>query len=461
MTQTKRGLLVRRFAVLVLGLLVAGLLAACGDNTATPAPAATTAASTTAAASATTAAASTTAAAATTAAASATTAAAAATTAAAAGASTGGNTTGVTDSEVVIGSWGPQSGPAAAYGAIDRTIDAYFKMVNEQGGVNGRKIKFIYQDDAYQASQTQSVVKKMVEQDKVFAFVGGLGTANNLAVMDYLVQTGVPHVAPSTGSSLISQPLKKNIFALQTNYIVEATLLTRYVIDNLKTQKIGVFYQDDAFGKEGLEAIKAAAKAKGKDVVAEVSYQATDKDYSSSALKLQNSGADTVIFWSVPGPTGLILQEIDRIGYKPTLALSAVANDPTLFKLSANTISNAWITAWLPDVTDPTNNDPKVVAYRDFMKKYAPNETIGGFSVTGYTYGQLMTEALKRAGKDLTREKLIAAMETFNNWNDSMGYNVTYTATNHQGQNAVYFQQADAKQGRFVKKSDFVEYKPS
>jgi branched-chain amino acid transport system substrate-binding protein len=368
----------------------------------------------------------------------------------------------VTDTEIVIGSWGPQSGPAAAYGAIDRAIDAYFKMINEQGGINGRKIKFIYQDDAYQASQTQAVVKKMVEQDKVFAFVAGLGTANNLAVMDYLVQNGVPHIGPATGSTLMSQPLKKNVFALQTNYVVEATLITRYVIDNLKASKIAMFYQDDAFGKEGLEAVKAAAKAKGKDLVAEVSYQSTDKDFSSQALKLQNSGADTVIFWSIPGPTGLILQEIDRIGYKPTLALSAVANDPTLFKLSANTVGNAWITAWLPDVQDPDSKDAKVLEFREFMKKYAPNENIySSFAASGYADAQLLVEGLKRAGKDLTREKLIAAMETLKDWNEGFPFNVNYSATNHQGQNAVYFMQADAKAGRFVKKSDFVEYKPS
>jgi branched-chain amino acid transport system substrate-binding protein len=373
---------------------------------------------------------------------------------------TSGNTNGVTDTEVLIGGWGPQSGPAAAYGTIDRVIDAYFKKVNSEGGVNGRQIKFIYQDDAYQASMTQTVVKKMVEQDKVFALLAGLGTANNLAVMDYLVQNGVPHLAPATGTSFIANPLKRPIFALQTNYQVEATLVTRYAADSLGAKKIAVFYQDDAFGKEGLDAITTVAKAKSKEVVAQVSYQATDKDFSSQALKLQQSGADTVIFWSVPGPTGAILQAISDIGYKPTLLLSAVANDPSLFKLSANTIDGAWTSAWLPDVTDPAANDPKITAFKDFMAKWAPKETPGGFAASGYAEAQLMVEGLKRAGKDLTRESFVKALETLDNWKDGLTFSVSYSPTNHQGQNSVYFMQASAKDSRFVKKSDFIEYKP-
>src|SRR5262245_53018173 len=142
----------------------------------------------------------------------------AATAAPAAGAATtGGASTGVTDSEIVLGSWGPQDGPAGAYGVIDRTIAAYFKMVNEQGGINRRQIKFVYENDSYQPAKTVAAVKKLAEEDKVFALVAGLGTPNNLAVMEYLVQNNIPHFAPATGSTAMSQPMKKNVFALQAN----------------------------------------------------------------------------------------------------------------------------------------------------------------------------------------------------------------------------------------------------
>ena len=167
---------------------------------------------------------------------------------------------GVTDTEVVVGSWGPQDGPAGAYGAIDRTLDAYFKMINDQGGINGRKIRFIYENDSYQPAKTVAAVKKLVEEDKVFALCGGLGTAHNAAVMDYLVANNVPHVWPATGTTALAVPLKKNIYAVQLNYTTEATLATQYALDTMGSKQIAVFYQNDAFGKEGLDAVQAELK---------------------------------------------------------------------------------------------------------------------------------------------------------------------------------------------------------
>jgi len=446
--QTRRSAY-RTFSALAVSLFVVGLLAACGDNTATTAPAATTAAATTAAA---TTAAATTAAAAATTAASATTAAGATTAAAA----TGGNTTGVTDTEITIGSFGPSSGPAASYGAIYRTITAYFKKVNDEGGVNGRKIKYLYEDDGYSPPRSVTAVKKLVEQDKVFALLAGLGTPNNVAVMDYLVSNGIPHLAPATGSSIICcQPLKKTIFALQSNYSVEGTILTRYAVDSLKAKKVAVFYQNDPFGKEGLESIKAELKAKGQAEPTGVSYEPTDKDFSSQALKLQGTGADTLILWSLPGPTSGLLKEIEKLGWKPTTLMSAVNNDPSIFATAGTAIDGVWTASWLPDYTKTT--DPKVAAYLDFMKKYAPNETVGGFSVSGTAEAQLMVEALKRAGKNLTRESFVSALESMKDWNEGLAFKVSYSATNHQGQNAVYLQQASLKDKVFVTKTDFFQ----
>ncbi len=371
-------------------------------------------------------------------------------------ATTGGAATpGVTDTEVVIGSWGPQDGPAGAYGVIDRTIDAYFKKVNEEGGVNGRQIKFIYENDSYEPAKTVAAVKKLVEEDKVFALVAGLGTRNNLAVMDYLIQNNVPHVAPATGSTSMAMPLKKNVFALQVNYTIEATLLTRYALDTLGSKKFAVFYQNDAFGKEGLDTINAELKRRGLPEAVAVSYETADTNFSAQALKLQNSGADTVILWAVPKPGGSVISEMDKIGFKPKLLSSAVINDPAIFKLAGPGIEGLTITSWLPEFNDTSN--PKIVEYQAFMKKYAPNEQIGGFSLSGYTQAQLMTEALKRAGKDLTREGLIQALESMQNWDGAVVPSISYSPTDHQGAESVFFQQAT--NGQFVKISDFLGMK--
>ncbi len=364
----------------------------------------------------------------------------------------GAATPGVTDTEIVIGSWGPQDGPAGAYGVIDRTIGAYFKKVNEEGGINGRTVRFVYENDSYEPAKTVAAVKKLVEEDQVFALVAGLGTRNNLAVMEYLVQNNVPHIAPATGSTSIALPLKQNVFALQVNYTVEATLLAQYALDTLKGEKFAVFYQNDAFGKEGFDAINGVLKQRGLAEAAGVPYETSDTNFSAQALKLQTSGADTVILWAVPKPGGSVISEMDKIGFKPKLLSSAVINDPALFQLAGPGIEGLIITSWLPDFADTSN--PKVAEYQEFMKKYAPDEQIGGFSLSGYTQAQLTTEALKRAGKDLTRESLITALESLQNWDGSVLPGISYSADDHQGAKSVYFMQAGG--GAFAKISDYL-----
>lgn len=362
---------------------------------------------------------------------------------------------GVTDSEVVIGSWGPQDGPAGAYGVIDRVIDVYFKKVNDEGGINGRKIRFIYENDSYQPAKTVAAVKKLVEEDKVFALVGGLGTPNNLAVMDYLVQNNVPHVWPATGTTALAVPLKKNIYAVQLNYTTEATLLAQYALDTLRSKKFAVFYQNDAFGKEGLDAVQAELKKRGLAPADAVSYELTDTNFSAQALKLQTSGADSVILYAVPKPGGSVVAEMGKIGFKPKLLSSSVINDPAIFQLAGPAIDGMLIEAYLPAFDDVSN--PKIVEYQAFMAKYAPKEQIGGFSEAGYAYAQVMVEALKRAGKDLTREGFMTNLDQMKDFKGSLIPSLSYSPTDHAGVKAAYFQAA--KDGKFVTVTDYITLK--
>ena len=362
---------------------------------------------------------------------------------------------GVTDTEVVIGSFGPQDGPAGAYGVIDRTIDLYFKKVNDDGGVNGRKIRFIYENDSYQPAKSVAAVKKLVEEDKVFALTSGLGTPNNLAVMDYLVQNNVPHLSPATGTTALAVPLKKNVYAVQLNYTTEATLLAQYAVDTLKSTKFAVFYQNDAFGKEGLDAVQAELKKRGLAAATGVSYETADTNFSAQALKLQTSGADTVIIYAVPKPGGSVVGEMGKIGYTPKLLSSSVINDPAIFQLAGPSIEGMLIEGWLPAFDDLSN--PKVVEYQAFMTKYAPKEQIGGFSLTGYTYAQIMVEALKRAGRDLTRESFLSNLDQMKDFKGSAVPSLSYSPTDHAGVKAAYFQAA--KGGKFVTITDYITLK--
>ena len=362
---------------------------------------------------------------------------------------------GVTDTEVVIGSWGPQDGPAGAYGVIDRTIDSYFKMINDQGGINGRKIRFIYENDSYQPAKTVAAVKKLVEEDKIFALVGGLGTAQNAAVMEYIVANNVPHVWPATGTTALAVPLKKNIYAVQLNYTTEATLATQYALDTLSAKKFAVFYQNDAFGKEGLDAVQAELKKRGLAAATAVSYETADTNFSAQALKLQTSGADTVILYAVPKPGGSIVAEMGKIGYAPKLLSSSVINDPAIFQLAGAAIEGMLIEAYLPAFDDTSN--PKIVEYQAFMAKYASKEQIGGFSEAGYTYAQVFIEALKRGGKELTRESFMTNLDQLKDFKGSLLPSLSYSPTDHAGVKAAYFQVA--KGGKFVTLTDYITLK--
>jgi ABC-type branched-subunit amino acid transport system substrate-binding protein len=345
----------------------------------------------------------------------------------------GKDTTGVTDSEITVGMWVPLSGNAASlYAPIGKAHEAFFKMVNEQGGINGRKIKYIQEDDQYDPSKTVPLVKKMVEEDKVFAFLGGLGTPNGVAVQDYIIQNHVPHIAPSSGSSKWSLPPKPGYYAWQLNYTTEADILVKYGVDTLGKKKLAIFYQNDDFGKEGYNEAKAKLQARGIELAAEVPYNTQDTDYSAYALKLQQSGADAVLTWAVPAPFASLMKEAGKIGFKPTWLNSSVVNDASVRKLASDEQQGAYFVAWLPNPDDPANADnPAIKDWRENLPKYGPDVPMNNFSLTGWGQARLFKEVLTRAGKDLSRESLEQAADSLTNWKDLV--TVTWTPTDRRG----------------------------
>src|SRR5437764_3512825 len=201
---------------------------------------------------------------------------------------------GVTDSEVKLGSWQIFSGPQAASKVQNDAYEGYFKMVNEQGGINGRKITWVAYDDGYDPSRTPGVAKKLVEEDQIFSVVGAPGTPNNLAVMQYLLDKKVPNFFPQTGSSRWSTPLQRTYFGMSTNYTVDGTLLAEYALKEMKAQKIATIFQDDAFGREGADGFKATFEKLGSKPLVEIRTQPGETDYSSAVLKLQQVDPDVV-----------------------------------------------------------------------------------------------------------------------------------------------------------------------
>jgi len=343
------------------------------------------------------------------------------------------DTTGVTDSEIVVGMWLPLSGAAASlYAPIGKAHEAYFKMINEQGGINGRKIRYVQEDDQYDASKTVPLVKKMVEEDKVFAFLGGLGTPNGVAVLDYVTSNKVPHIAPSSGSGKWSEPVQPGYYAWQLNYKTEADILTKYGVDTLKKKKFAIFYQNDDFGKEGFNEAKAQLAKMGGEVVAEVPYNTSDTDYSAHALKLQQSGAEAVLTWAVPAPFGSLMKEAGKLGFKPTWLNSAVVNDASVRKLANEEQQGSYFVAWLPNPEDPANADnPAIKDWRENLPKYGPDVPLNNFSLTGWGQARLFREIVNRAGKDLSRQSLTQAADGLKDWKDLV--TVSYSATDRRG----------------------------
>lgn len=341
---------------------------------------------------------------------------------------------GVTDKTIKIGQWGPQTGPAAAWGAVARGTDLYFKLINDEGGIHGRKIEYYLRDDAYNPAKTKAIGKEFINQIGVFAVVGGVGTACGMAVRDDLIENKVVWVAPSTGSKNWSRPFQKYIFAVYPLYVDEAYLLTKYAVEQMGKKRIAVFYQNDDYGKDGLEGVEKYLKSKGMEIAAKVSVEVPDTDLSSHALKLKESGADAVIMYVLPKHGAIILGEAAKLGFSPQWISSSTLSDaPVMFDITKGLWKGVIVASFgeLPD-----SDHPLMVKYRKAWQKYAPKERWGIFYYAGIIWAEPLVEGLKRAGRNLTTESLISAMETFKEWK-GIGPPLTYTSTDHLGAKSI------------------------
>ncbi len=194
--------------------------------------------------------------------------------------SDGSGVRGVTDDTIVIGTWAPLTGPAALWGSVGRGVETYFDLINEEGGIHGRRIELVMKDDAYQPSRTVAAVREMVERDRVFAFVAGVGTAPGRAVLDYIVENEVVWVSPASGATHWAYPATTYVFALNTPYFDEAAVLVDHAVNDLGRTKIAVIYQNDDFGESGLVGVELALARHGLSVAEAVSVDVPDSDLS-------------------------------------------------------------------------------------------------------------------------------------------------------------------------------------
>ena len=326
---------------------------------------------------------------------------------------------GANDSEIKVGNIMPYSGPASAYGEIGKTQAAYFRKVNAEGGVNGRKINFISYDDGYSPPKTVEQARKLVESDEVLLIFQSLGTAHNTAIQRYMNAKKVPQLFVATGATKWNDPQHFPwTMGWQPNYQSEARIYAEYLLKNHAQGKVGVLYQNDDYGKDYLKGLKDGLNGKVR-IVAEVPYEATDPTVDSQVINLKASGADIVFNVATPKFAAQAIKKIAELRWNPVHLLNNVSNSvgsvlkPAGFDNSKGVLT----TAYLKDPTDPTwKDDPAYKKWSAFMDKYYPDgDKTSTFTVYGYLVAQTLVAVLKQSGDNLTRENVMKQAASLKN----------------------------------------------
>jgi ABC-type branched-subunit amino acid transport system substrate-binding protein len=327
---------------------------------------------------------------------------------------------GATDTEIKVGQTVPFSGPASAYATVGKAQAAYMKMINDQGGVNGRKIDLIQYDDAYSPPKTVEQVRKLVEGDEVLLTFQIIGTAPNAAVLKYLNGKKVPQLFAATGASKFTDP--KNFpwtMGFNPSYFVEGRIYGQYILKEHPDAKIGALYQNDDLGKDYLNGLKAGLGDKAaKMIVTEVSYELTEPTIDSQILKIKDSGADLFFSATTPKQAAQAIKKIAELGWHPLQIVDINANSvgavlkPAGLEAAKGLISVGYV----KDPSEPTKDDPGMQRYLDFMQKYYPDgDKASNLNVYGYITAQLLVQVLKQCGDELTRENVLKQATSLHN----------------------------------------------
>ena len=320
---------------------------------------------------------------------------------------------GVTDTEIKIGNTGPYSGPASSYSSVPRSQAAYWKMINDQGGVNGRKVNFISYDDAYSPPKTVEMVRKLVEEDQVLLVASPLGTPTNSAIWHYMNQKKVPQLFVATGATKWDDPKGHPwTMGLQPNYQVEGRIYASYILQNKSDGKIGVLYQDDDFGKDYVKGLTDGLGDKAASmIVVKASYETTDPTVDSQVLDMQARGVDVFVNTAIPKFAAQAIRKAAEIEWKPLHILSSIGSSigATLKPAGLDHCRGIVTDLYLKDSTDPKwQDDPGFKGWSSFMDKYLPgaDKSDAGY-VAGSQLAATLVQVLKLCGDELTRENVM------------------------------------------------------
>ena len=329
--------------------------------------------------------------------------------------------TGATDTEIKIGQTVPFSGPASAYATIGKAQAAYFRMINEQGGINGRKINLIQYDDAYSPPKAVEQVRKLVESDEVLLTFQIIGTPSNAAVQKYLNSKKVPQLFAATGASKFTDP--KNFpwtMGFNPNYFVEGRIYGQYILKSYPNAKVGILYQNDDLGKDYLNGIKAGLGDKAATmIVAEASYEVSDPTIDSQILKLKAAGTDLFFSASTPKFAAQAIKKNFELDWHPVhiLDINATSVGATMQPAGLEASKGVISVTYGKDPGDPTwKDDAGMKKFFDFMAKYYPEgDKNSSFNTYGYSTSQMLVQVLKQCGDDLTRENVMKQATSLKN----------------------------------------------
>jgi branched-chain amino acid transport system substrate-binding protein len=334
--------------------------------------------------------------------------------------------TGVTSSQVLIGGTTPLSGNASAFQSVAKGAAAYFRWVNAHGGVNKRKIKYVYKDDGYDPSKTADKTRELVQQDKVFAIFNSLGTEQNLATRAYLNALKIPQLFVASGATTFGKDYKQYpwTIAYQPNYRAEGTIYGRYLAKTNPKARIGVLYQNDDYGKDLLAGLRNGLGKKAKLIKSKQSYDVTDSDVRSQIARLKAAKVNTLMVFATPLFAIQSYVYAHKLAWRPKVFVNAVSSAANVMGIARagagkKQTEGSISIVFLKDPTDPKwNKDPGTKLYRSIMKKYKGGNPNDVYAVYGMSVAHTFVAALKKAGKNPTRASIMRAATSLNVKND-------------------------------------------
>ncbi|MBP7652373.1 ABC transporter substrate-binding protein [Candidatus Dependentiae bacterium] len=356
---------------------------------------------------------------------------------------------GVTDNEILIGSSLVLEGPAKFLGVQTKIgYETYIKKINEEGGVNGRKIKTIFYNDNYEPTPCAENTKKLIEDDKVFALTSYVGTPTTKIIVPMINQNKIPLIGCFTGAETFRNPLEKYILNIRASYNMECAEIINYFVDKLKLSKIAVFYQNDAYGLAGLQGTIKALKEKKMALCAKASYERNTLDVKEALSALKESQPEAIIMIGVYAPCAEFIKLAKKEGLKTYFHnVSFVGPDKFLETLGSDG-DGVIVTQVVPLYHTPLSDFAVNELYLKDLKKYFPEEKPTSVSYEGYLNALILVEGLKRAGKELTREKLIESIESIKPGQLGTGIKISFSDSDHQGSDRVFVTRIE--KGKYV-----------